>query len=153
MNNPSLEPSCSSSAGEADPAVRLGWFLDQFPQRNTVTTICNDDLSDALVLIAELMRDVFGNPCLQDDIDTDPETPGVQEQCTASDVRFRGTDRQEETLLRKCDDVGGQTPCWRLVEDLTNCSGASDSGLALEVDRGGANVPSGTEVVFRCVVP
>jgi hypothetical protein len=150
MNNPELEPSCVSASGEADPGVRMAWFLDQFPQRNTVTTICNDDLSDALILIAELLRKVIGNPCILGDIDTDPDTAGVQEECTASDVRFKGTDRQEETIIPKCDNVGGQQPCWRLIEDA-QCTDTA-TGLALEIDRGGASVPTGTEVVFRCVV-
>ncbi|MCP4444471.1 MAG: hypothetical protein GY811_03890 [Myxococcales bacterium] len=58
---PKLDPSCSSSSGEADPAVRLDAFLKEFPERNTTTTICNEDLSDALTSIAERIASVLGS--------------------------------------------------------------------------------------------
>lgn len=59
---PTLEASCSSGAGEADPAVRLTAFLDEFPQRSTSSTICDDDLSDALTLIADLVATLVTGP-------------------------------------------------------------------------------------------
>ena len=39
----------------ADPGTRLQVFLDQFPNRSTFTTICQQNLSDGLVLIAQLL--------------------------------------------------------------------------------------------------
>lgn len=58
---PRLDPSCMNTAGDgdADPAVRLNGFLDQFPERNTATTICNDDLSAGLEGIAELLATII----------------------------------------------------------------------------------------------
>lgn len=58
---PRLQASCSSGAGEAAPAVRLQAFLDQFPQRSTATTICDEDLSDALTVVADLLAEVVGS--------------------------------------------------------------------------------------------
>lgn len=52
---PRLEASCQSSSGNAAPAIRMQGLVDLFPQRGTITTICNDDLSDALTVVAELL--------------------------------------------------------------------------------------------------
>tara|TARA_R110002073_G_scaffold177151_3_gene334989 strand:- start:25187 stop:26317 length:1131 start_codon:yes stop_codon:yes gene_type:complete len=57
---PTLDPSCSSFGGQAVPAIRLNAFLEHFPARNTVTTICNDDLSDGLTGIANLLASLIG---------------------------------------------------------------------------------------------
>ncbi|HUH05048.1 MAG TPA: VWA domain-containing protein [Kofleriaceae bacterium] len=150
MNNPELQPSCVSGSGEAAPGVRMAAFLDQFPQRSTVTTICNDDLSDALILVADLLRKVIGNPCIVGDIDTDPDTAGVQYECTVSDVRFKNTDRQEETILPECDAGMTNIPCWHLEPDA-QCTD-TETGLSLIVERGGGSVLTGTTVEVRCVV-
>lgn len=154
MSNPTLEPSCQSASGEAAPGVRLQTFLDNFPQRNTVTTICNEDLSDALTVIANLLAKVIGNPCLEGNLDTDPETAGVQYECQVSDVRFPGEDRQEETPMGQCSTVpppDGELPCWHLDEDLTACPD-TPTHLTLVVERGSGSVPTGTHVKARCVV-
>src|SRR5690606_4976487 len=106
---PELNPSCSSASGEAVPAVRIKQFLEQFPQRNTVTTICNDNLEPALVLIAQLLAKVIGNPCLEGklwDKDGDPSN-GVQPECQVMDVRFPNTAREEQDPLPNCAILGG----------------------------------------------
>lgn len=152
-NNPQLQPSCSSASGEAAPGVRLKYFLDGFSQRNTSTTICNDNLADALVLVAELLSKVISNPCLAGNLDTDPDQEGVQEECQVSDVRFPSTDLQQETIIPKCSSPtpgAGELPCWHLVENA-DCT-ETETGLSLAVERGEANVPSGTHVQARCVV-
>ncbi|HEY5924586.1 MAG TPA: hypothetical protein VIV11_23065 [Kofleriaceae bacterium] len=38
-----------------DPAVRVKDLIDRFPNRNTFTTICLDDISGALTQIAQLL--------------------------------------------------------------------------------------------------
>lgn len=150
--NPELAPSCTSGSGEAAPGVRLKTLLEQFPQRNTITTICNENLDGALVLIAELLAKVIGNPCLEGDmVDYDSATPGVQPECQISDVRFPNTDRQEEDPIPHCDTTGGATPCWHLETNLETCS-STETNLELIVERGGSEVPTGTHVQARCVV-
>jgi hypothetical protein len=147
LGRPRLEPSCSSASGEADPAVRLAHLLSRFPARNTLTTICNEDLSDALALIAGSYR--LPDPCIWFDIDLDPGTPGVQHECVVSDVRG-----DEETLLSACDALPpapGTLPCWHL-EEQEACA-ASPHGLALRVERGPVTVPAGLRSVMRCRLP
>jgi hypothetical protein len=152
-NNPELEPSCVSASGEAAPGVRMNHFLESFPQRNTISTICNEDLSDALVLIAQLLAKVIGNPCIEGNIDTDPEEAGIQYECQVSDVRYPGEDRQEETIIPECTSLSpaAPLPCWHFVEDTLNCD-ETETQLSLVVERGSGSVPTGTHVVARCVV-
>lgn len=57
---PRLNSSCLSGDDQASPAVRLAEFLDGFPQRNIATSICDNDLSMALVQIADLLVEMMG---------------------------------------------------------------------------------------------
>jgi hypothetical protein len=145
-NEPVLEASCSSASGDADPGVRLFSFLQEFPQRNTVTTICNNDLSEALVVIADLLAEVIGNPCIEGNLrltDGEPE-------CTVSDVRFRNQDNESETIIPKCDASMSTLPCYRFEVDAAQCD--TETNLTLIIERGNnAEVPTGTEVVASCL--
>jgi hypothetical protein len=156
-DNPALEPSCANPAtGEAAPAVRLKTFIDAFPTRNSVTTICNEDLSDALVVIAELLKQVIGSPCLDGKIkDVDPGTDGVQPECQVSDVVNPGQDSQEETVLPACDNTGdpaasGNLPCFHIFSDPDNC-GDTPSGLSILTYPENRPLEPGTHTIVRCV--
>ena len=159
-----LEPSCIIPSQDpmnpktaASPSVRLKFFLDQFPARNTFTSICQDDLSGSLVLIANLLAEVIGNPCMKGDIDTDPNTNGVQEDCVVTEVTTDPNDptKENEVILPKCTQdppAANEKPCWRLVPDAMQCTGQNfPSQLALEVVRD--NDPQGRVFVeAACVV-
>jgi hypothetical protein len=160
---PALVPSCQSPSGRADPAVRLDFFAKQFPNRNAFTTICNEDLSDALQVIGTQIVSYLGSPCVQGLLaDVDLDTAGAQYECTVSDVLDPGTGTQEETVLPYCNmaaaedrdpetpSISTNLPCWHLATDLQSCPD-TPTNLALIVERGGANVPTGTYVQGRCV--
>ena len=143
---PTLQPSCIVPSGDpmkpktaADPSVRLKFFLDQFPARNTFTPICQDNLSSSLVLIANLLAAVIGNPCMKGNIDRDPGTPGVQEDCVVTEVTNPDFPGETRVVLPKCSQnppAAGEKPCWRLADDPTMCTGpAFPSGLALVVEH------------------
>lgn len=159
MANPELEPSCVSASGEADSAVRIAHFVDQFPQRGTVQTICNDDLSDALNVIAQLLAKVIGNPCIDGEIRTDTSQGlyigGLPNfECQVSDVRFPNTDRQEETPLAHCDNIpptAADATCWYLAANAGSCPD-SPHNAEMIVERGSGSVPTGTHTQVRCVV-
>jgi len=155
-NDPALQPSCTSNNGVAVPAVRTYSFLQAFPDRNSFTTICNDDLSDALISIAGLLKEVIGDPCIQGDLkDTDPNTPGIQPDCKVSQVTDPGTSMQTETPLPECDPFGPgthtNTPCWYIDTDATQCASTS-SMLKLVTDYGGGSAPTNTHIQAQCVV-
>lgn len=156
---PAVAHSCSYVGGTgqpevADPSVRLVEFLNQFPNRNTYSTICQQDLSGALTQIAELLRTVIGSPCIEGNLaDVDPETPGEQYDCSVSDVLNFGKANQTETVLPPCNnatDPASSTnkPCWSIQTDMMNC--ASEPHLTLKVERNEA--PAGdTHVISYCV--
>jgi hypothetical protein len=147
-----LEPSCVSPAGSAAPAIRIQHFLSLFPERNTLTTICNEDLSAALTLIAEEVGKVVGDACIEGEIDEDPLAEGIQHECLVSDIRFLGQSNQEETILPECQAVppgAGEMPCWYLRQDFDKCPDTA-TGAMIRVERGGRSVPLDTEVVIRC---
>jgi hypothetical protein len=152
-DRPELMPSCTSGSGVAAPAVRLNWFFEQFPDRSTVTTICNDDLSTALELVAQQILPVL-SPCIEGNIDIDPNTEGTQFDCVVSDVRFPGEERQEETPLYQCDSVPPATddmPCWHMEHRPDTCPSTATQ-MSLIVERDGTSVPSGTHTIVRCRV-
>lgn len=153
---PALQQSCESANGFAVPAVRNFAFLQGFPNRNSFTTICNTDLSDALVNIAELIKEVIGDPCIQGTLkDTNPAVDGVQPDCVVSEVIDPNTDHEVENILPACLPEGAgthtNTPCWYFEEDLAQCSMTS-SHLKLKTDYGGASAPANTHIKAQCVV-
>jgi len=160
--NPALVPSCQSTSGKADPAVRIKFLLDQFPH-NAFTTICNENLADALEVIAQLLKEAIGNPCIESVLkDVNPDLDGAQYECTVSDVVNPGTADQTETILPECDHaaeedlditntpVSTNVPCWHLTADAEHCS-TTPTMLSLIVERAGASVPTGTHVQAQCV--
>ena len=154
---PRLKPSCISANGRADPGVRLKYFGDQQGAYNVWTSICQEDLTDALERIAELLKIVIGTRCLRSNVDTtdlDPGQPGIQLECNVADVRFPGTPQQTETTLPRCRMTGDTTPdtttvpCWWAEPSTAACEGTPE----LHIERGGTEAPIGTTVVAKCVV-
>ena len=142
MNEPCVE--------KADPPTRIMFLLDQFPGRSTFTTICQQDLTDGLVLIAELLKSVIGNPCIEGNLaDADPNTPGDQYDCSVSDITNQGKPNQTESVLAQCDATSSVKPCWKIGVDATKCA-SSPGNFVLEVDRAIAPAPD-THVIAYCV--
>lgn len=129
-----LAPSCTYGGQYAYPAVRTASFLDRFPQ-SVRQTICEGDLSGALVQIGALLKRSFGDPCFTSEIaDLDP-APGLQPDCTASDYRtLPDGSEQEVRMIPSC--AFGQIPCWRIEEDAQQCH-YTRTRLKLAIDRGG----------------
>lgn len=150
MNRSVLKASCQYGGQFAYPAVRTNDFLAQF-DLSIRETICEADLSSALVQIGVLLKRSFGDPCFTGDVaDLDP-APGLQADCTVSDVQRLpdGTDK-ELAVLPQCDATASQVPCWRLETDETRCY-YTDSKLAIVVERDGVIPPSDIHVKASCV--
>lgn len=159
---PALAHSCtytdsSNNPEVADPAVRIKQLIDSFPNRSTFSTICQQDLSGGLVLIAQLLKTVLGSPCIDGKLaDVDPNTPGPQYDCSVSDVDNYGAANQTETVLPECNNLTpGQeasstnTPCWAIETDTANCTGGDH--LTLKIERGSTTPGDKTHVVSYCV--
>ena len=150
-----LEKQCdSANIGKADPAIRLRSFAQQFPERNTSTTICQNDLSGALELIGNFLQDIVGSRCIEGNIDTNPTKPGVQEDCVVTELRAAGTDNEEEVVLPKCSSGAPDStelPCWHLQENPIECPD-STTHLRLQDLRGTESVLAETKLRAQCVI-
>lgn len=144
-DKPHLKESCESPSGKAAPAIRLSAFLDSFPNRNTTTTICSSDLSDALTQIAS---DIVGglDACLDGDLRLTDEGEPI---CTVADVLRRHQDNEVETVVARCDASRSNIPCYYYNLNEAEC-GAHETQLELLVERGEFDPPGGTEVVAHC---
>jgi hypothetical protein len=154
---PAVAHSCSYMGAQnvevADPSTRLKFFLDQFPNRSTFTTICQQDLREGLQLVAELLKAAIGDPCIGGTLaDVDPNTPGDQYECSVSDVTNARTPMQRETILPACVEsspgVYSNMPCWRIAVDPANCM--KPPHYVLKIER--IEVPPPRTIVFaNCV--
>jgi hypothetical protein len=158
--SPKLKPSCSSANGVADPGVRLKYFGDQQGLQNESVSICQDDLSDGLNDIAELLARVIGTPCIQGNIDltdVDPDEPGLQLNCHIADVRFPNTPSATEDVIARCPMQDATTPntsslpCWWTTTNAARCSD-TPTQVELHVERGTADAPIGTHVIANCLI-
>ncbi len=134
---PQLVQSCSYGDNEsADPAVRISAFLDQFPQRSQLSSICSGDLSGSLHDIGQSAKRLVGDPCLDTTLlaDSSPE-PGIQPACEVSDVRDAAP--SHPAPLAHCST--GAPDCYDLVEDSAACPATADH-LRVRITR--SHVPA-----------
>jgi hypothetical protein len=154
-----LAHSCTYVGGDgmpevADPAIRLRFFLDQFPNRSTFAPICQRDLSGGLQQIGELLKTVIGDPCIEGKLaDADPDTAGPQYDCAVSRVSRRGTASEAVEVLPHCEPdsaAATNTPCWRIATDNQLC--AARDHLVLRIEGQDPNsLPDDTHIVANCV--
>jgi hypothetical protein len=152
-----LQTSCTYTGAngleKAYPPIRLKFFLDQFPNRSTFTTICQQNLSDGLVLIAQLLKSVIGDPCIEGDLaDVDPNTAGPQYDCSVSDVSNYGKPNQSESILPQCNAGMTNKPCWHIADDPDNCPATATKmhSHVLKIERS-ESAPPETHVIANCV--
>ncbi len=149
---PTLDPACETDTAQGRPTPRMHALLDAFPQRNAAASVCDEDWSDAMALLAELARVVLVAPCLDGDIDLDLDADGIQHDCTVSQVRFEGDRIVEDIVLDECssaDPPDTERPCFVIDTDPLVCPDTPTSAT-LEVLRGRENVPAGTVIQARC---
>ncbi|MCX5747879.1 MAG: hypothetical protein NT062_35895 [Proteobacteria bacterium] len=133
----------------ADPSTRLTYLLNQFPSRSTFTTICQTNLADGLSLIAQLLKTVIGDPCIEGNLaDVDPTKAGDQFDCSVSFVVGQGTVDQTETVVPACDANLSPKPCWHLVSDTVNCKASQHLTLKIE---GQELAPKDAHIIANCV--
>ncbi|MDB4962261.1 MAG: hypothetical protein JWP01_2260 [Myxococcales bacterium] len=146
---PTLASSCvfqtPSGTSAAAPAVRLAAFLDAFPGRSTLTSVCGGDLDNPLGLIGSTAKQLVGDPCLDTSLlaDASPD-PGIQPSCEVVDIRDASPDAPN--VLPLCSS--GSPDCYQLVADQAACP-ASDDHLRVKIQRQ-ASVTDDTWTHVRC---
>jgi len=160
MQQLALEPSCSATINGnlaiGRPAIRLQDFLDPFGDHGLFRTICQSDYSQALTDIGTLLFNAI-SPCLEGPVnmtDADPSNPGLQPDCTVSDVQNPDSGHETESAIPTCAMTnattpapGGARPCYWIAPDPAACS--TQTTLELHVER--SSPPSiGTSVRVAC---
>jgi hypothetical protein len=151
MGTLDIEPSCryplpnpapgGPTEQTARPGVRLESFIKSFAN-HLVSTICSDDLTQAVNDIARLIAGSVGSLCFN-------STPAEPHQCEVLDVPPSAAGRPA-TPLAPCDAARANVPCWYIAKDLEHCQ-ASPTQLAVWVERGGLAPPAQTEIHADCV--
>lgn len=153
---PALAHSCTytdsmNQAEVADPAIRIKELLDNFPNRSTFSTICQQDLSGGLTLVAQLLKTALGSPCIDGKLATPYD-------CSVSDVSNYGAANQTETVLPACNNtttpaMSSNVPCWAIEVDAMNCSAdvPTSQHLTLKVERGNTMPGAKDHVISYCV--
>jgi hypothetical protein len=150
---PALTHSCNYNGATglevADPPIRLKFFLDQFPNRSTSATICQQDLSGGLTQIGDLLKTVIGDPCIEGKL------VGPPYECSVSSVTDPGKATQIETIMPKCnpeDGSGTSMPCWHVVQtDAATCPNADHLTLRIEHEDTLRAQNTNTHVLANCV--
>ena len=111
-SNPTLKPSCQTSAGLAVPAVRIASLVKSFGKRGSLTSICSTDFSPALSKVGDLVATQTNlSWCLPyDPADTNPLTAALDADCVVVG--------SQAGKLGACTP-GSKVPCYSLTESKT----------------------------------
>jgi hypothetical protein len=86
----------------------------------------------------------------------DPETPGLQYECSVSEIRSPTTDQRVERIVAACDDEASPEesttlPCYTITSDAATCASTEDH-LSVEVFYdANETVPPDTLIRASCV--
>lgn len=159
-----LLPTCSATINGklaiGRPAPRLHEFLDNFGDRGVFSEVCQSDYSQAVADIGDLLFRAI-SPCLEgtpDTSDTDDTNPGLQPDCTVSELQDPDTDAEVETLIPRCrmtaadrPDLAGARACWWVTSNPVACS--TGSHLELHVERSAVAPPNSVVRVTCAAAP
>ena len=157
-----LLPSCMTTIDRnlalGRPALRLVEFLGNFGDRDLFRTMYQNNYSQMIADIGTLLSNAI-SPCLEGELDTvdiDPANPGVQPDCTVSELRDPDTDAQVETQIPRCrmvaadqPDLAGASACWWVKPNPAACS--TETQLELHVERVALPAPN-TVVRVSCAI-
>src|SRR4029079_6386809 len=109
---------------------------------------------ERIVAIANQMRDVVGNPCMEVALaDVDPNTAGLQVDCKWTERVHPDPAGEVAPALTRCTPDGAgahdKTPCWYLTADDKTCATAPEH-LKLAYDLGAGAVPPDTRLKIEC---
>jgi hypothetical protein len=120
---PNIAHSCMQNSGEyGDPSIRLRAFIDAFGSNGVFESICAASFAPALTVIANTIGQILKPKCIQGQlVDTDPNTPGIQPDCTVTDRSFDAMGNEIDKVIPSCAAQPTAPKCWQLADDPTNC--------------------------------
>jgi hypothetical protein len=80
-------------------------------------------------------------------VDADPNRPGIQYDCEASDTQRLGQPDQQEQVLPACNASASNAPCWQVRSGSADCS--TGEHAALEIVRV-TGAPQDNQVAAYC---
>ena len=120
----------------AADAPRLRTFVQRFPDRYTITSIEQEDLTGVMQLFASLLRPALGNPCFAAEL-AEPLDCAVE---------YVFPDGAREALA-VCD--GMRVPCWQVLADPVKCP--QSLGERLAITNAPVILPAQTLVEGQCL--
>lgn len=105
------------------PAPRLDALVAGFPNRSVQVPMDGGYHGDVASVLATLgCYGGGGDPCLESPLfDVEPDVPGVQSECSFSDVLFEDETPVHEDILPRCADDPAARPCWTIEHNPANC--------------------------------
>lgn len=146
-------PSCTSSNGDAAPAVRLAKFVDSFGDGGLFESICRDDFAPAMQHIARKITEQIA-PCVEGRVyDTDVAAAGIQPDCSVSENGYDELANPTPGVgVPSCASTGGAAPCWRLEAPADGACDKFPDRLAMVVDHGSTPALPNTDARWSCRV-
>ena len=152
---PVLQHSCMNPRNPVffgDPAVRLNAVIHSAKGGSQISSICDDDYTNALESIGRLIVIDLGNGCIPGKL-PDPSNP----ECVVQDVITNADGTVTTTQIPRCDEAGGALPCWSAVmktvcacQNNVCAAGQSPDAMSVVIDRGSTSVPTETDVKVYC---
>jgi hypothetical protein len=120
--NNELEPICETDMGRAYPPVRIAELVYSFGRNGVLQSICQDDWSSSVQVIAQAIQDILPSSCL------DVGTPFDPERCRVTSVladgaacpnpaSTSGPDRSSGWSVDRGLDLAGRRLCEVLTAD------------------------------------
>jgi len=114
----------------AVPTPRLLDFVNAFGANGLYTSLCDATFTPAVDRVVADTGTAIDPPCTTNVRDTDPQTAGLQADCTVRSVSRNPDGSQTTSQLTGCDV--GAPPCWRFVAGGLCGNG---QGCVFEVDH------------------
>jgi hypothetical protein len=107
---------------DAPSAPRLEALFAQFPYRGSHTSLCAQDLGDALALLPQMFKQTLEGACIELPLDLDPGQPGSQHECTSW---ITNPDTGESIVFPECS-ADQPTSCWAISDKPQPICGGFD---------------------------
>lgn len=129
------KPNCTVTGTEtckqnAAPSVRLNAFVDKF-QQSYQTTICKDDLSDAITELAARLIITLQAHCFASALVAPPV-------CNVTDIQNYLTTNELPDTVPECNSAKSNLPCWHIEANSPNCDPTIFTGQEIIIERSDA---------------